>query len=105
MDLSASELCLYFVLDKSISERTLERKGYLRRVSKKLTSTNSSVVQDKKHLFQALLLIGLDLSSTKEKLPYIKLKCPKDVILFIFKQFSMYLKNIIKVLIFNNFRL
>jgi len=96
LDLSASELCLNFVLGKSICERTLERKGYLRRISKNLTSTNSSVIQDKKHLFQALLLIGLDLSSTKEKLPYIKLKCPKDVILFIFKQFSVYLKKQLK---------
>uniref|UniRef100_A0A2S2NTL5 Suppression of tumorigenicity 5 protein n=1 Tax=Schizaphis graminum TaxID=13262 RepID=A0A2S2NTL5_SCHGA len=63
--------------DKNISEQTLERKGYLRRVAKQVaTSTCSTIVHDKNHLFQALLLIGLDLSSTKEKLPYIKHKYP-----------------------------
>ncbi|XP_015372919.1 PREDICTED: DENN domain-containing protein 2A-like [Diuraphis noxia] len=63
--------------DKNISEQTLERKGYLRRVAKKITTSScSTIVHDKNHLFQALLLIGLDLSSTKEKLPYIKHKYP-----------------------------
>lgn len=70
-----------FVLDTNISEQTLERKGYLRRVAKNVTPKNSIIVQDKNHLFHALLLIGLDLSSTKEKLPYIKYKYPEQVIL------------------------
>jgi len=71
----------FVFLDKSISEQTLERKGYLRRVAKQITtSTCSTIVHDKNHLFQALLLIGLDLSSTKEKLPYIKHKYPVQVI-------------------------
>lgn len=69
------------ILDKNISEQTLERKGYLRRVAKKVTSASPSIVQDKNHLFQALLLVGLDLSSTKEKLPYIKYKYPEKVII------------------------
>lgn len=46
-------------------------------------SSSSAIVQDKNHLFQALLLIGLDLSSTKEKLPYIKFKYPEQVIIII----------------------
>ncbi|VVC32547.1 Hypothetical protein CINCED_3A023163 [Cinara cedri] len=65
--------------DTQIREQTLERKGYLQRVAKKITSTCSTIIQDKNHLFQALLLIGLDLSSTKEKLPYIKYKYPEQV--------------------------
>lgn len=72
----------FFFIEKSICEQTLERKGYLRSVAKKSTLTYSTAtVQDKNHLFQALLLIGLDLSSNKEKLPYIKYKYPAQVIL------------------------
>uniref|UniRef100_A0A2S2PY96 Suppression of tumorigenicity 5 protein n=1 Tax=Sipha flava TaxID=143950 RepID=A0A2S2PY96_9HEMI len=67
------------LVEKNIHEQTLERKGYLRRVVKKVKpSSSSAIIQDKNHLFQALLLIGLDLSSTKEKLPYIKFKYPEQ---------------------------
>lgn len=53
-------------------------------MAKKITtSTCSTIVHDKNHLFQALLLIGLDLSSTKEKLPYIKYKYPVQVIIVV----------------------
>jgi hypothetical protein len=66
----------------------LERKGYLRRVVKKVKpSSSSAIIQDKNHLFQALLLIGLDLSSTKEKLPYIKFKYPEQVMIIINQNF------------------
>ncbi|XP_050542767.1 DENN domain-containing protein 2B-like isoform X2 [Daktulosphaira vitifoliae] len=68
-----------FTSGKNVNEQTLERKGYLRRVAKKVSSTYSTLVQDKNHLFHALLLVGLDLSSTKEKLPYIKYKYPDNV--------------------------
>lgn len=73
---------IFFFLDKNICEQTLERKKYLGRVAKKST-THSTTVEDKNHLFQALLLIGLDLSSNKEKLPYIKYKYPVKVIVLI----------------------
>ncbi|XP_050422458.1 DENN domain-containing protein 2B-like [Adelges cooleyi] len=67
-----------YLTDANISEQTLERKGYLRRVAKNVTSAYSTLIHDKKHLFQALLLIGLDLSSTREKLPYVKYKYPEQ---------------------------
>ncbi|XP_075228892.1 uncharacterized protein LOC142328757 [Lycorma delicatula] len=66
---------------KDREQITAERKGYVRRVSRRLTSVRSPHPTPArfKHLFECLLLVGLDLNSARCKVPYIKNKFPENV--------------------------
>lgn len=62
---------------------TLRRKGYVQKIASKVITRQQSVVtplpSDYKHLFECLLLIGLDLDTRNNKVPYIKMKYPRNV--------------------------
>jgi GTP cyclohydrolase III len=71
-------------LQEHLTRQAEERKVYVRRVSSRVyhrvrsTSTTPSAFP---HLFQCILLVGLNLdpSDKKTKVPYIKTKYPLDV--------------------------
>lgn len=69
--------------EREREQRTAERKGYLRRVCSRGKSfhrpaSTSDVSPCYPHLFEYLLLVGLDLDPTRCKVPYIKAKYPPD---------------------------
>lgn len=72
---------------KDREQITAERKGYVRRVSRRVTSIRrpSHLIPERfSHLFECLILVGLDLNSARCKVPYIKSKFPENVSFYIF---------------------
>ncbi|XP_039287531.1 DENN domain-containing protein 2A [Nilaparvata lugens] len=68
---------------KDREQLTAERKGYVRRVSSRMTSVHRSHNQSPDqfpHLFECLLLVGLDLDPARCKVPYIKSRYPENAI-------------------------
>lgn len=69
--------------EREREQRTAERKGYLRRVCSRGKSFHrpASTIDASPcypHLFEYLLLVGLDLDPTRCKVPYVKAKYPPD---------------------------
>ncbi|RZF33591.1 hypothetical protein LSTR_LSTR009047 [Laodelphax striatellus] len=71
---------------KDREQMTAERKGYVRRVSSRMTSSvhrqspHSQSPDHCPHLFECLLLVGLDLDPARCKVPYIKSRYPQHAV-------------------------
>ncbi|XP_054275648.1 uncharacterized protein LOC128994857 [Macrosteles quadrilineatus] len=64
---------------KHRQQRTAERKTYLKRVCSRARSFHRPSIVPESHLFEYLLLVGLNLNSSRCKVPYIKARYPADV--------------------------
>lgn len=74
--------CLRFIICLAQCDQvTLLRKGYVQKIALKTVSRQQSIhaqFSDYKHLFECLLLIGLNLDTSNNKVPYIKMKYPAN---------------------------